>query len=153
MSQIESKWQEKITGEWYGCPSVFDGEGTHLGFNKVSRSSVFENGRTTYYMNTDLDVPGKLRARFEAKGFAFGVLDSGQEGINCTKLLVVCFWRNGRWHFCGANYHLQRDVHKTALTWCQRHCFAVTWSVKLTVVGALLKLVIDDWPDQSPMQS
>lgn len=81
MSNIESKWQEKITGEWYGCPSVFNAEGEHLGWNKVTRSSVFAEGRTTYFMNTELNVQGPLRARFEAKGFAFGVQDSGQDRV------------------------------------------------------------------------
>lgn len=81
MSQEQSSWQEKITGEWYGCPSVFDTEGTHIGFNKVNRSSVFKDGITTYYMNTDLDVRGALRSRFEAKGFAFGVQDSGIDRV------------------------------------------------------------------------
>lgn len=72
-----SSWQQKIEGEWYGCPSVFDADGTHLGFNKVNRSSVFQNGRTTYYMTTNLNVSGLFRSRFEAKGFAFGVDDQG----------------------------------------------------------------------------
>ena len=77
----ESQWQEKITGEWYGCPSVFDINGHHKGFNKVNRSSVFENGQTTYYMDTKLDVTGDLRSRFEAQNFAFGVQDSDQDRI------------------------------------------------------------------------
>lgn len=80
-SSKESQWQEKITGEWYGCPAVFDGDGKHIGFNKVSRSSVFENGQTTYYMHTALDVVGPLRARFEAPEFAFGVRDSGMDRV------------------------------------------------------------------------
>ena len=77
----ESAWQEKITGEWYGCPSVFDADGTHLGFNKVNRSSVFKDGLTTYFMHTDLNVEGPLRARFEARGFAFGVRDDGADRV------------------------------------------------------------------------
>lgn len=81
MSHDESQWQEKITGEWYGCPSVFDAEGHHLGYNKVNRSSVYAEGRTTYFMNTELRVHGPLRSRFEAKGFAFGVDDQGHNRI------------------------------------------------------------------------
>ena len=80
-NEKSSDWQEKITGEWYGCPSVFDHEGNHTGFNKVNRSSVFENGMTTYYMNTDLNVQGPLRSRFEAQNFAFGVEDSDKDRI------------------------------------------------------------------------
>jgi hypothetical protein len=26
-----SKWQERITGEWHGVPSIFDPEGNHVG--------------------------------------------------------------------------------------------------------------------------
>jgi len=82
MSQSqESQWQEKITGEWYGFPSVFDEGGNHIGFNKVTRSSVVDNGQTTYFMRTELDVTGPLRARFEATGFAFGVRDSGNDRV------------------------------------------------------------------------
>ena len=80
-TQTESKWQEKITGEWYGCPSVFDADGQHLGYNKVNRSSVFAEGRTTYFMNTELRVRGPLSSRFEAKGFAFGVDDQGHNRV------------------------------------------------------------------------
>ena len=76
-----STWQERIEGEWYGCPSVFDGQGDHVGYNKVNRSSVFEDGRTTYFMDTKLDATGPLRSRFEARTFAFGVEDSDQDRI------------------------------------------------------------------------
>ena len=76
-----SNWQEKIVGDWYGCPSVFDATGTHVGYNKVNRASTFENGRTTYTMETNLDAAGPIRSRYEAKTFAFGVLDSDQDRI------------------------------------------------------------------------
>jgi hypothetical protein len=76
-----SEWQQRIEGEWYGIPSIFDAQGNHVGYDKVSRSSVFENGKTTYTMNTGLDVTGPLRARFEAKDFSFGVIDSDRDRI------------------------------------------------------------------------
>ena len=76
-----STWQEKIEGEWYGCPSVFNPEGHHVGYNKVNRSSVHEEGKTTYFMETKLDATGPLRSRYEARTFAFGVQDSDQDRI------------------------------------------------------------------------
>lgn len=76
-----SNWQAQIEGEWHGMPSIFDPQGNHVGFNKVYRSSVFEDGRTTYFMDTRMDAVGELRARFEARNFAFGVLDSDQDRI------------------------------------------------------------------------
>lgn len=76
-----SQWQEKITGEWHGLPAIFDAQGNHIGYNKVFRSSVFENGMTTYYMDTTMEGAGPLRARFEARNFAFGVKDSDQDRI------------------------------------------------------------------------
>ena len=76
-----SSWQEKIVGEWYGSPSVFNAEGDHVGYNKVNRSSVFEDGKTTYFMETSLDATGPIRSRFEARDFAFGVIDSDQDRI------------------------------------------------------------------------
>lgn len=82
MSQSQpSKWQKSIEGQWYGTPAVFNAEGTRVGRMKVDRSSVFENGRTTYFMDTDLDFDGPLRARFEAENFAFGVIDSDQDRV------------------------------------------------------------------------
>lgn len=77
-----SQWQKNIEGQWYGTPSVFDAQGNYVGRIKVNRSSVFEDGKTTYTMDTDLEqVTGPLRARFEARDFAFGVLDSDQDRI------------------------------------------------------------------------
>jgi hypothetical protein len=71
-----STWQQAIAGEWYGNPSVFDAQGNHTGFIKVNRSSVFEDGTTTYYMHTLFDNDGPLRSRFEFVEFAFELLDS-----------------------------------------------------------------------------
>jgi hypothetical protein len=79
--QKPSTWQEKITGEWHGRPSVFDAEGNHVGYNKVFRESSFEGDRVTYMMDTRLDAIGPLRARFEADKFAFGVEDQGNNRI------------------------------------------------------------------------
>ncbi len=77
-----SEWQQKITGEWYGRPSVFDPTGVHQGFEEVSRASVFENGETTYWMRTELIGGGPLRARFElGDQFEFQVKDSDQHRI------------------------------------------------------------------------
>lgn len=76
-----SNWQQSIEGEWYGTPSVFDAEGNHTGFIKVNRSSVFEDGTTTYFMHTLFDNDGPLRSRFEFVEFAFEVLDSDANRI------------------------------------------------------------------------
>lgn len=76
-----SGWQQRIEGEWYGNPSVFDAEGNHTGFIKVNRSSVFADGETTYYMHTLFDGTGPLRNRFEFTDFAFGVQDSDRNRI------------------------------------------------------------------------
>lgn len=76
-----SEWQQQIEGEWHGCPSVFNAAGDHVGYNKVHRSSVFQDGRTLYTMDTRLDAVGPLRARFEARDFAFGVNDTGRDRI------------------------------------------------------------------------
>ena len=76
-----SRWQEKITGEWHGYPSIFDAQGNHVGYNKVFRESSFEGDRVTYTMDTRLDAVGPLRARFDADKFAFGVEDQGNNRI------------------------------------------------------------------------
>lgn len=76
-----SKWQQTIEGTWFGNPSVFDGDGNRVGHIEVDRSSVFEGGRTTYYMDTALDVAGPLRPRFEARDFAFGVMDGDTDRV------------------------------------------------------------------------
>lgn len=80
-SSKPSEWQQRIEGVWYGRPSIFDSDGNHVGYNKVHRSSVFENGQTTYYMDTILLATGPLRYRLESRDFAFGVIDSDQNRI------------------------------------------------------------------------
>ena len=60
---------------------MFDASGAHAGFIKVTRSSVDVEGRTTYFMDTALEVNGPLRARFEAKDFAFGVGGSERDRV------------------------------------------------------------------------
>jgi hypothetical protein len=77
-----SQWQQRITGEWYGAPSVFDAAGNHVGYEKVARASVFADGRTTYWMRTELDGGGPLKPRLQlADQFEFGVIDSDQHRI------------------------------------------------------------------------
>jgi len=77
-----SNFQQAISGEWHGLPSLFEPDGTHVGWNKIGRESSFENGRTTYWMKTGIDARGELRHRFElADDFRFGVIDSDQNRI------------------------------------------------------------------------
>ena len=78
---IASRWQSQIEGEWYGNPSVWDPEGNHTGWIKVARSSVFDNGRTTYFMDTRFDNDGPLRNRFEFAEFAFALSDGDRDRI------------------------------------------------------------------------
>jgi len=78
---IASEWQKRITGEWYGIPSVFDAEGGHTGFNKVNRSSVDAAGEVTYYMHCQWESVGPLRNRLEYNDFAFGVDPAGSDRI------------------------------------------------------------------------
>ncbi len=77
----ESEWQKRITGEWWGCPSTFDAEGRHVGFDQVNRSSVFEDGKTTYYMTTAFEGGSLLRPRFDVRDFEFGVIDSDENRL------------------------------------------------------------------------
>ena len=79
--QQPSEWQKSIEGQWYGIPSVFEPDGTHVGHIKVNRASTAADGKTTYTMDTDLDVRGPLRPRFEAKDFSFGVLDGDGDRV------------------------------------------------------------------------
>lgn len=73
----QSNWQRKITGRWFGRPSLFDAEGNHVGYEYVERASVSEDDGTTYYMETKLTGAGPLRNRFELGAqFAFGVVDA-----------------------------------------------------------------------------
>ena len=83
MANTPSKWQEQITGEWHGLPSIFDAQGNHVGFNTVYRTSEFQGDRTTYYMNTNIEAVGELAYRLEAREFAFGVVDSDRDRIYC----------------------------------------------------------------------
>ncbi|TXS96414.1 hypothetical protein FV139_02685 [Parahaliea maris] len=77
-----SNWQQAITGEWHGCPSLFEADGTHVGYNKVNRSSEFKDGRTTYWMETRFDASGPLMDRFEIGArMEFGVIDSDLDRI------------------------------------------------------------------------
>ena len=39
-----SEWQQRIAGEWHGRPALFDAEGNHVGFERVDRASVVEDG-------------------------------------------------------------------------------------------------------------
>ena len=80
-----SNFQKAITGTWHGLPSVFEPDGTHVGFNKVDRESKFEDGVTTYYMRTDFQNVGPLRYRFDmgSEQMAFGVIDSDQDRVYC----------------------------------------------------------------------
>lgn len=76
-----SKWQELITGDWHGTPALFKPDGTQIAFNKVARASVFENGRTTYYMYTAFDGADVFTSRFQIPEFAFGVIDSDKDRV------------------------------------------------------------------------
>ncbi|MFG1946283.1 hypothetical protein [Nonomuraea sp. NPDC048826] len=77
-----SEWQRRIEGEWVGRPSLFDHTGTWLGFEDIRRSSVMDNGVTTYYMDGGLEGGGPLAGRFRLGApFAFGVVDSDASRI------------------------------------------------------------------------
>jgi hypothetical protein len=77
-----SNWQQAIDGQWHGCPSLFEHDGTHVGTNKVTRASEFKDGRTTYWMDTKFDATGPLMDRFEiGSRMEFGVIDSDQDRI------------------------------------------------------------------------
>lgn len=80
-----SEFQKRISGEWFGYPSTFDRDGNHLGYNKVSRASVFDptTGATTYTMHTHFhDLPAvDFHRLFTPDGFAFGVKDGDQDRI------------------------------------------------------------------------
>ncbi|MBP6682608.1 MAG: hypothetical protein KA159_04790 [Halioglobus sp.] len=81
-TKTPSNWQLAISGEWHGCPSLFEHDGTHVGTNKVTRASEFRDGRTTYWMDTRFDATGPLMDRFEIGArMEFGVIDSDQDRI------------------------------------------------------------------------
>ncbi|HUN24186.1 MAG TPA: hypothetical protein PK299_13735 [Anaerolineales bacterium] len=81
MTTDPSSWQKRITGTWWGRPAIYDASGNWVGYHTVHRSSVFENGRTTYYMDTETFASGPLYARYEAPTFAFGVQDGDKDRI------------------------------------------------------------------------
>ncbi|MEV4136005.1 hypothetical protein AB0J72_28030 [Dactylosporangium sp. NPDC049742] len=77
-----SEWQQRIAGEWHGRPSLFDADGTWRGYEDIRRSSVYEDGVTTYYMDGGLEGGGPLAGRFRLGApFAFGVVDSDADRI------------------------------------------------------------------------
>lgn len=77
-----SAWQRRIEGEWHGRPSLFDATGTWQGFEDIRRSSVFEDGVTTYYMDGGLEGGGPMAGRFKLGApFAFGVVDSDADRL------------------------------------------------------------------------
>ncbi|RDI60568.1 hypothetical protein [Nocardia pseudobrasiliensis] len=81
-SPAPSAWQQRITGEWVGRPSLFDAQGTWLGFEDIRRSSVFADGTTTYHMAGGLTGGGPLAGRFALGApFAFGVVDSDDNRV------------------------------------------------------------------------
>lgn len=77
-----SEFQQRIAGEWVGRPSLFDAQGVWRGFEDIRRSSVFDNGETTYYMDGGLTGGGDLAGRFALGApFAFGVRDSDTDRL------------------------------------------------------------------------
>ncbi|MER7106920.1 hypothetical protein [Streptomyces sp. NPDC000229] len=78
MTQVSpSAWQQRITGEWHGRPSLFDAHGTWCGYEDIRRSSDFEDGATVYRMDGGLTGGGPLAGRFRlAAPFAFAVSDA-----------------------------------------------------------------------------
>ena len=65
-------------------PALFDAEGNHVGFERVDRASVIEDGVARYWMNTQLDARGPLRNRFELGAqFDFGIVDSDENRVYC----------------------------------------------------------------------
>ncbi|MGB0100289.1 MAG: hypothetical protein WBP61_08410, partial [Nocardioides sp.] len=71
--ETTSTWQKRIEGEWHGRPGLFDAQGNHVGFERVDRASVVEDGVARYWMNTQLEASGPLRNRFELGAqFDFG---------------------------------------------------------------------------------
>ncbi|MFC9971084.1 hypothetical protein ACFVH6_09310 [Spirillospora sp. NPDC127200] len=77
-----SAWQRRIAGEWHGRPSLFDATGAWQGFEDIRRSSVFEDGTATYYMDGGLEGGGPMAGRFRLGApFAFGVVDSDRDRL------------------------------------------------------------------------
>ena len=83
-TEATSEWQQRIEGEWHGRPSLFDAEGNHVGFERVDRASVVEDGVARYWMNTSLEARGPLKNRFELGAqFDFGIVDSDENRVYC----------------------------------------------------------------------
>ena len=71
-------------GSGTAAPSLFDAEGNHVGFERVDRASVVEDGVARYWMNTQLEARGPLRNRFELGAqFDFGIVDSDENRVYC----------------------------------------------------------------------
>jgi hypothetical protein len=85
VSQQPSNWQKAITGEWHGIPTVFEPDGTAVGFNQVSRASEFADGKTTYWLEADFQGAGPIATRFDMgrSRMSFGVIDSDQDRVYC----------------------------------------------------------------------
>jgi hypothetical protein len=99
-----SEWQKRIAGEWHGRPGLFDALGNHVGFERVDRASVVEDGVSRYWMNTQLEGSGPLRNRFELGAhFDFGIVDSDENRVYCGP----DFYGTGQPHglFVEANYY------------------------------------------------
>jgi len=77
-----SEWQNRIAGEWHGRPSLFNAKGVWCGYEDIRRSSVFEDGKTMYYMDGGLEGGGELAGQFRLGApFAFGVIDSDSDRV------------------------------------------------------------------------
>ena len=76
-----SAWQQRIEGEWWGVPAIFDADGNYQGVDRVNRSSVHEDGKTRYYMTTFFEATGPLRYRFDVREFDFALTDTGDDRI------------------------------------------------------------------------
>jgi hypothetical protein len=77
-----SEWQKKIAGEWVSTPSLFDADGVWQAYENVERASEFVDGKTRYWMKTELEGTGRLRNRFELGAhFDFGVIDSDENRV------------------------------------------------------------------------
>jgi hypothetical protein len=98
-----SQWQKNIEGSWYGIPAVFDANGDCVGHIQVDRASVHDGKKTTYTMNTRLEVRGPLRSRFEAKDFAFDVLDGDRDRVYLGPDFFGCGQPSGS--FVDAHYY------------------------------------------------
>ncbi|MFD1827364.1 MULTISPECIES: hypothetical protein [Mumia] len=79
-----SAWQQRIEGEWHGRPALFDPEGNHVGFERIARASVIEDGVARYWMRPTLEGAGPLRNRFQlGADFDFRIVDSDENRVYC----------------------------------------------------------------------